>query len=89
MKKIKIAYIGGGSRLWARGLMSDLAMEPELGGEVTLYDIDHQAAVNNAIIGNLMMKQEKAVGAWVFKVADTLEDALIEADFVLDRKSVV
>ena len=82
MKKIKIAYIGGGSRLWARGLMSDLAMEPELGGEVTLYDIDHQAAVNNAIIGNLMMKQEKAVGAWVFKVADTLEDALIEADFV-------
>ena len=82
MKKIKIAYIGGGSRLWARGLMSDLAVESELGGNMVLYDIDYQAALNNATIGNLMMKHEKAVGQWVFTVAETLEASLEGADFV-------
>ncbi len=82
MKKIRIAYIGGGSRLWARGLMSDLAVESDLGGEVILYDIDYQAAVNNATIGNLMMKQPDAVGQWTFSVSKTLDEALVGADFV-------
>ena len=31
IKKVRIAYIGGGSRLWARNLMSDLALEKEVG----------------------------------------------------------
>lgn len=29
---INIAYIGGGSRDWARKLMSDLAFEPRISG---------------------------------------------------------
>jgi alpha-galactosidase/6-phospho-beta-glucosidase family protein len=33
---LKIAYIGGGSRLWARNLMIDLALCPDLTGEVAL-----------------------------------------------------
>lgn len=37
---LKIAYIGGGSRGWAWGLMSDLALEPALSGTVALYDIN-------------------------------------------------
>jgi len=37
---LKIAYLGGGSRDWARKLMSDLALYPDLTGEVALYDID-------------------------------------------------
>lgn len=82
MKTIKIAYIGGGSRLWARGLMSDLAMEKELSGEVSLYDIDYQAAANNAVIGNKKMKLDGAVGQWTFTVASTLEESLRGADFV-------
>lgn len=82
MKLIKIAYIGGGSRLWARGLMSDLALEDEIGGEVSLYDIDEEAAQNNAIIGNTMMKLEQAVGHWTFTVAKTLEESLQHADFI-------
>ncbi len=82
MKMVKIAYIGGGSRLWARGLMSDLALEKEIGGEVSLYDIDLEAAENNAIIGNKMMALEQAVGKWTFTVAKTLEESLQNADFV-------
>ena len=40
MRDIKIAYIGGGSRGWAWGLMSDLAKANDICGEVALYDID-------------------------------------------------
>ena len=45
MKKyIKIAYIGGGSKQWARVFMSDLAATEGLSGEIALYDIDREAA---------------------------------------------
>ena len=47
---IKIAYIGGGSRAWANVLMTDLAMEPQLSGTVSLYDIDYGAACENAMV---------------------------------------
>ena len=36
MKSIKIAYIGGGSRGWAWGLMSDLVQAEDIGGRVAL-----------------------------------------------------
>ena len=51
VKDLKIAYIGGGSRGWAWGLMSDLAAADDISGTVYLYDIDHEAAKNNEIIG--------------------------------------
>ena len=40
VEDLKIAYIGGGSRGWAWGLMSDLAMADDISGDVYLYDID-------------------------------------------------
>ncbi|MBR6808718.1 MAG: alpha-glucosidase/alpha-galactosidase, partial [Clostridia bacterium] len=43
-KNLKIAYIGGGSRGWAWGFMTDLARDKDLCGEVRLYDIDIEAA---------------------------------------------
>ena len=49
MKEIKIAYVGGGSRGWAWGLMSDLALADDIGGEISLYDIDFDAAKSNEI----------------------------------------
>ena len=49
---LRIAYIGGGSRGWAWGFMTDLAREPQLSGTVRLYDIDRTAAERNAVIGN-------------------------------------
>ena len=48
---LRLAYIGGGSRGWAWNFMTDLAIEPALGGEVALYDIDREAAEANRIIG--------------------------------------
>lgn len=83
MKHVNIAYIGGGSRLWARSLMSDLALEKDFKGTVRLYDIDYEAAVNNAKIGNMMMALDEARGQFQFEVSNTLEQALTDADFVL------
>ena len=51
---VKIAYIGGGSRGWAWGLMSDLAAVDDMNGTVALYDIDREAAAKNEGIGNRM-----------------------------------
>ena len=51
---LKIAYIGGGSREWARKLMIDLALCPDLTGEVALYDIDMDSARLNEQLGNWM-----------------------------------
>lgn len=80
---LNIAYIGGGSRGWAWGLMKDLAIEPQLSGTVRLYDIDHQAAKNNALIGNRISQMENAAGKWSYEAADSLQTALTGADFVI------
>lgn len=80
---IQIAYIGGGSKEWAWKLMTDLAMEPDLGGVVRLYDIDRPAAEKNARIGNRLSARADAAGKWDYRVSDTLQQALEGTDFVL------
>ncbi len=80
---VRIAYIGGGSRGWAWGLMSDLAQAGDLSGKVTLYDIDKTAARHNAIIGNRIKSLPDCRSSWDYAVADTLEAALEGADFVV------
>jgi galacturan 1,4-alpha-galacturonidase len=80
---LKIAYVGGGSRGWAWGLMSDLAAEPDLSGTVSLYDIDFSAASDNEIIGNSIKNQDDIKGIWNYKAAGTIKEALEGADFVV------
>ena len=59
-EQVKIAYIGGGSRGWGWGLMSDLASCGDMSGDVYLYDIDFSAAQHNEVIGNLYRNAEGA-----------------------------
>lgn len=80
---IKIAYIGGGSRGWAWGLMSDLASCDDINGDVYLYDIDMEAAKNNEIIGNKFNKAEGAKSVWNYHASETIEEALTGADFIV------
>ncbi len=80
---MKIAYIGGGSRQWARNLMMDLALCPDLNGEVDLYDIDYEAAKLNETLGNLIQTRPGVVSKWKYRVVGTLEEALSGADFVV------
>jgi alpha-galactosidase/6-phospho-beta-glucosidase family protein len=83
VKDLKITYIGGGSRGWAWGLMSDLATEASLSGSVYLYDIDFQAALDNELIGNRLKDREDVKGKWDYKAVKTLEEALTGANFVV------
>ena len=80
---IKIAYIGGGSRGWAWGLMSDLAACDDISGEVALYDIDFQAAKDNEVIGNQFRTAKGAKSDWRYAAVPTLPEALSGADFVV------
>ena len=80
---IRLVYIGGGSRSWGWKFMTDLAMEPSMSGEVVLYDIDRAAAQVNEIIGNKIDAAPESVGRWRYSVADTLQEALAGADFVV------
>jgi alpha-galactosidase/6-phospho-beta-glucosidase family protein len=80
---LKIAYLGGGSRLWARNLMIDLALCPDLAGEVALYDIDMDSARLNEQLGNWMQAQPGVVSRWQYRAVPALQDALQNADFVI------
>ncbi|MDR1705560.1 MAG: alpha-glucosidase/alpha-galactosidase, partial [Clostridiales bacterium] len=83
MLKIKIAYIGGGSRNWARVFMNDLTLDGELCGEIALYDIDADAALRNKKIGERLCALPEARSQWTYTVSENLDSALKGADFVV------
>jgi len=83
VQDIKIAYIGGGSRGWAWGLMSDLAQAEDISGDVYLYDIDFEAAKNNEIIGNKIKDLPDCKSVWNYKAVKTIGEALTGCNFVV------
>jgi alpha-galactosidase/6-phospho-beta-glucosidase family protein len=83
VKELNVCYIGGGSRGWAWGFMTDLAMDRQLNGTVRLYDIDRAAAERNEVIGNKISAHPDAKSRWKYVVSDTLSEALDGADFVV------
>ncbi|WP_435102782.1 glycoside hydrolase family 4 [Halarchaeum sp. P4] len=80
---LRIGYVGGGSRGWARTLINDLAQCPDLGGTVALYDVRPEAARLNADLGNHVMARGDVVGDWTFEVHEAMADALAGADVVV------
>lgn len=82
MQKIKIAYLGGGSKAWARVFMTDLALAEGLCGEIALYDIDVSAAELNQRIGAVINRSPKTVSKWDYRVYAEIGEALDGADFV-------
>lgn len=80
---LKIAYVGGGSRGWAWGLMGNLALTEDICGEVALYDIDFEAAKTNEIIGNKIKNEKDCKSPWTYKAYEKIGDALKGADFVI------
>lgn len=82
MTRIKITYLGGGSKAWARVFMTDLAVADGLCGEIALYDIDIPAAELNKKIGDVINANPNAVSKWDYKVYTDIGEALDGADFV-------
>lgn len=82
MRKIKIAYLGGGSKAWARVFMTDLALAEGLCGEIALYDIEVSAAELNQKIGAVINRAPETISKWDYKVYTEIGEALEGADFV-------
>lgn len=82
-KQQKIAYIGGGSRAWARKLMYDLALDGQLAGQVFLYDIDFEAAKDNEKLGNMITEHVDSKSHFVYNAVKTIDEALENADVVI------
>lgn len=85
MKKtnVKITYIGGGSRGWAKAFMIDLAKEDSFTASIYLYDIDNDASKMNQSIGNDLALRDDVVGKHKYIAVSSLKEALTGADFVV------
>lgn len=80
---LRIAFIGGGGRLWAPAFMNDLALCPDLTGEVVLYDIDLPAAQENADFGAWVQGRPEVLSQWRYRAEGDLGAALRGADVVV------
>lgn len=80
---IKVAYIGGGSVMWARHLMTDLSLSDDLGGSIDLYDLNLAAAQANARWGRALQDHPHASGCWRVRAVKDLGTALRGADLVV------
>lgn len=80
---LNVAYVGGGSRGWAWGFMTDLANDGQMSGTLRLYDIDREAAERNRRIGERLSADERARSKWRYEVCDSLAEAMAGADFVV------
>jgi len=85
MKKVTIAYIGGGSKNWAQKYFSDLLLQDKLGGVIRLYDIDNEAAKLNEKYYAKMVAENKDIvqSEWECMVEPNIDKALTGADIVL------
>ncbi len=83
LPSIKIAYIGGGSRYWARDLMKDLALAGLFEGEIRLYDIDLESARRNEAIADRIFSRPEAKSRFKVRAVKTLAACLKGADFVV------
>ncbi|MFP8953509.1 glycoside hydrolase family 4 [Natrialbaceae archaeon A-arb3/5] len=81
--RVTIGYIGGGSQGWAHTLINDLTQCGDVAGTVALYDVDHDAAIENAELANDVFEREDTVGNWTFETHRDMADALAGADFVV------
>ncbi|MCC5831033.1 MAG: hypothetical protein JJU36_16435 [Phycisphaeraceae bacterium] len=82
-EQIEIAYIGGGSRGWARMLYRDLALCPTIEGRIRLYDIDHAAAKRNVKLAAEVFDHPDAVTRFSVSAMSDPVKALDGADFVI------
>lgn len=80
---IKIAYLGGGSRYWARDLFTELALTPHLTGHIDLYDLDLAAARRNVAVATALFDRPEARTRFTVRAVPRLAEALRDADFVV------
>ncbi|MFO8007605.1 MAG: alpha-glucosidase/alpha-galactosidase [Candidatus Brocadiia bacterium] len=83
MRQIKLAFIGGGSRNWAPGMIRDLALCPDVSGQLSLYDISYSAARRTAEWGVEVFDHSEARTQFSITAHRKVRPALRGADFVV------
>lgn len=81
MSVTRICFIGGGSYNWMPKLLGDLALTPDLSGDIVLHDINHAALDDIQRYGRKVMA---ATGArFSIETTTRLEEGLRGAEFVV------
>lgn len=80
---VTIGYVGGGGLNWPLTLINDLAQCDDVSGDVRLYDLDFDGALENAELGNTVMERSDVEAEWNFSAHREIGPALEEADFVI------
>ena len=78
---MKLAFVGGGSYAWGPSLLTDLALDTHLTGEVVLHDLDPVAGERLTHLGALLTAQ--TASSLAVRFTPSLEEALDGADFVV------
>jgi len=82
-REVRIACIGGGGRRWAREMIVDMALCPQLSGHIALYDVNFAAARRNAQWATDVFAREDALSTFTASAHRKLAAALRGADFVV------
>ena len=84
---MKITFIGAGSTVFAKNILGDCILTPELGEfEIALYDIDQKRAKESFAIVTAVNKYHK--GKAKIKLYEDARQALTKADFVINAIQV-
>ncbi len=87
MAAVTITLVGSGSKTFTPGIMADLCRAEGLGGStLRLYDIDTEASGQMEALGKRMAQTSSA--EIELAVADSLDSALADADFVITTVAV-
>lgn len=77
----RICFIGGGSYNWMPKLLGDLALTPDLSGEIVLHDVNQAAVDDIQRYGRKLIAQTGA--RFSIETTTRLEDGLRGAEFVV------
>lgn len=91
MKKVKIAFLGAGSTVFARNVLGDCMCTPALqDAEIALYDIDAKRLEDSEIILNAINRNINEERATIrsYLGAENRKEALRDADFVVNAIQV-
>lgn len=87
-EQVRIAIVGGGALSWTPTIVTDLALNKDLGGEIVLYDIDPKPLSLMRRYCKRVTEHPDAGGRFRVSATQSRREALRGADFVVVTISV-
>ncbi len=85
---VKVVVIGGGALSWTPNILTDLVLNPRLGGQIVLCDIDDRPLSMMGRFGHALAAHRQAGGRFKIVASRHRAEALKGADFVVITISV-